>query len=391
MARKPRRYLTIEQTEDLWARWSQGESLKAISRAFDKTSSAIYLVLSRTGGIRPPERKRHPKSLTLSEREDISRGLAQGWNIRAIADAIGRAASTISREVRRNGGRTTYRATIAEQRAWNMSRRPKACKLAGNKWLRCVVTEKLKVNWSPEQIADWLKREFAHDEDKWVSHETIYKSLFIQAPGVLKKELMAHLRSKRTIRRSRHSTSKGASRGQIVDAVSICERPASIEDRAIPGHWEGDLIAGTGRSYIATLVERHSRYYVLVKVNSKNTDEVISALIRQAKRMPAHLLKSLTWDRGLEMAAHRRFTEATDVDVYFCDPQSPWQRGSNENTNRLLRQYFPKRTNLSVHSQADLDRFAAELNERPRKTLNFSTPRKCFYDSISNLGERIVP
>lgn len=295
-------------------------------------------MLSRVGGIRPPKRKRHPKSLTVFEREEISRGLAQGLSIRAIAELVGRAASTISREVCRNGGRTAYRASNAEQRAWDTSRRPKACKLAGNKWLRRVVSEKLKINWSPEQIAGWLKRGFGDDEDKKVSHETIYRSLFVQARGVLKKELMAHLRSKRTIRRSRHSTSKGAARGQIVDAISIRERPASIEDRAIPGHWEGDLIAGTGGSYVATLVERHSRFCVLVKVGSKNTDEVISALIRQAKKMPSHLLKSLTWDRGLEMAAHRRFTDATDVDVYFCDPQSPWQRGSNENTNRLLRQ-----------------------------------------------------
>ncbi|MEL6363040.1 MAG: IS30 family transposase [Pseudomonadota bacterium] len=383
MARKPRRYLTIEQTEDLWARWSRGESLKAIGRAFDKTSSAIYLVLSRTGGIRPLERKRHPRSLTLCEREEISRGLAQGWSIRAIADAVGRAASTISREVRRNGGRTAYRAASAERRAWDTSRRPKACKLAGSIWLRRVVTEKLKINWSPEQIAGWLKREFADDEEKWVSHETIYKSLFIQARGVLKKELMARLRSRRTIRRSRHSTSKGDSRGQIVDAVSIRERPASIEGRAIPGHWERDLIAGTGGSYIATLVERHSRYCVLVKVNSKNTDEVVSALIRQANTIPAQVLKSLTWDRGLEMAAHRRFTVATDVDVYFCDPQSPWQRGSNENTNRLLRQYFPKRTDLLIHSQATLDQVALQLNERPRKTLNFRSPAERF-DSIIN-------
>ena len=384
MARKPRRYLTIEQTEDLWGRWSRGESLKAIGRAFDKTSSAIYLVLSRTGGMRPPERKRHPKSLTLFEREEISRGLVQGLSIRAIAETVGRAASTISREVRRNGGRTAYRAANAEQRAWDTSRRPKACKLAASKWLRHTVTEKLKINWSPEQIAGWLKREFSDDEDKRVSHETIYKSLFIQARGVLKKELMAHLRSKRTIRRSRHSTSKGGSRGQIVDAVSIRERPASVEDRAIPGHWEGDLIAGTGGSYIATLVERSSRYCVLVKVGSKNTDEVISALIQQAQKIPSHLLKSLTWDRGLEMAAHRRFTDATDINVYFCDPQSPWQRGSNENTNRLLRQYLPKRTDLSIYSQGALDRIACELNERPRKTLAFETPAERFTD-MANL------
>ncbi|MEO0674783.1 MAG: IS30 family transposase, partial [Pseudomonadota bacterium] len=267
MARKPRQHLTIDQTEELWARWSRGESLKAIGRAFDKTSSAIYLVLSRTGGIRPPERKRHLKSLTLCEREEISRGLAQGLSIRAIAEYVGRAASTISREIRRNGGRTAYRAANAEQRAWDASRRPKACKLAGNKWLRRVVTEKLKINWSPEQIAGLLKREFVYDRDKWVSHETIYKSLFIQARGVLKKELMANLRSRRTIRRSRHATSKGDSCGQIVDAVSIRDRPPSVEDRAVPGHWEGDLIVGAGGSYMATLAEITSFVFLLLTFN----------------------------------------------------------------------------------------------------------------------------
>lgn len=235
--------------------------------------------------------------------------MLRALRIRTIAEAVGRAASTISREVRRNGGRIAYRAADAGQRAWDASRRPKACKLAV-----------------------WLKREFVYDEDKWVSHETIYKSLFTQALGVLTKELMANLRSRHTIRRSRHATSKGDSRGHIVDAVSIRDRPASVEDWAAPDHWEGDLIVGAGGGYMATLVERHSRYCILLKVSSKNTNEVISALIRQAQKMPSHLLKSLTWDRGLEIADHRRFSDETDVDVYFCDPQSPWQRGSNENT-----------------------------------------------------------
>ena len=254
------------------------------------------------------------------------------------------------------------------------TRRPKACKLAKHTQLRRQVIRKLKDYWSPEQIAGWLKLEYPMDSDKTISHETIYKSLYIQARGVLKKELTAHLRSRRTIRRSKHATRKGAKRGEIKDAVSIGERPSSVEDRAIPEHWEGDLIAGTRGSYIATLVERNSRYLMLVKVQNKSTDAVVPALIKQVKKLPNHLMKSLTWDRGLELAAHRKFTVATNVDVYFCDPSSPWQRGSNENTNRLLRQYFPKGTNIAVHSQSKLNQVARQLNERPRKTLGFETP-----------------
>ncbi len=242
------------------------------------------------------------------------------------------------------------------------------------------------MNWSPEQIAGWLKRSHPREEHNQVSHETIYRSLFVQARGVLKKELMQYLRSQRTMRRSRHASLKRDGLGQIKDAVSISERPASIEDRAVPGHWEGDLIAGSGNSYIATLVERHTRYVMLVKVQNKDTESVVSALIKQAHKLPRELYKSLTWDRGKELADHRRFTLATDVDVYFCDPQSPWQRGSNENTNRLLRQYLPKGTDLSVHSQAHLNKIARQLNGRPRKTLQFETPAEKFNQCVAMIG-----
>jgi len=242
------------------------------------------------------------------------------------------------------------------------------------------------LNWSPEQIAGWLKRAHSREEHNQVSHETIYRSLFVQARGVLKKELMQYLRSKRTIRRSRHATLKRDGLGQIKDAISISQRPASVEDRAVPGHWEGDLIGGSRNSYIATLVERHSRYVMLVKVPNKDTQGVVSALIKQSRKLPRELYKSLTWDRGKELADHKRFTLATDVDVYFCDPRSPWQRGSNENTNGLLRQYFPKGTDLSVYSQAHLNKVARQLNERPRKTLGFETPAERFNACVVSIG-----
>ena len=373
MGRRARRVFTPEQRTELWERYRRGESLKSIGRIFEKDSGAIYGVLSRTGGIEPSPRKRSRLALTLSDREEISRGLVAGLSFRKIANCIKRAPSTISREVNRNGGRTQYRAAQAEDRMLIETRRPKQCKLAIHVGLRRLVVRKLKDNWSPEQIAGWLKHERPMDSDKTISHETIYKTLYIQARGVLKKELKAHLRSRRTIRRSKHATRKGAKRGEIKDAVSISDRPPSVEDRAIPGHWEGDLIAGKRGTYIATLVERHSRFLMLVKVENKSTDAVVPALIKQVRKLPSHLMKSLTWDRGLELAAHRKFTVATNVDVYFCDPSSPWQRGSNENTNRLLRQYFPKGTNIAVYSQAKLNQIARQMNERPRKTLGFET------------------
>jgi IS30 family transposase len=324
--------------------------------------------------------------LTLSEREEISRGIAGGLSLRAIARQIERSPSTISREISRNGSLKHYRASQADKAAWERARRPKPCKLAGSPMLRCIVARKLRSNWSPEQIAGWLKRAYPGEDNHQVSHETIYRSLFIQARGVLKKELLQYLRTKRTIRRPKHASLKGQGLGQITNAVSIRERPASVEDRAVPGHWEGDLIAGSNNSYIATLVERHTRYVMLAKVSGKDTETVINALVKQARSLPKELYRSLTWDRGSEMADHQRFTLATDIDVYFCDPQSPWQRGSNENTNRLLRQYFPKGTDLSVHSQAKLSAVARQLNERPRKTLDFETPAERFNACVASIG-----
>jgi IS30 family transposase len=320
------------------------------------------------------------------EREEISRGIAADESARSLARKLGRSPSTVAREINRNGGYDRYRASQAEETAWERARRPKRCKLADNPQLREAVERKLKGNWSPEQIAGWLKSVHPGDEAYQVSHETIYRSLFVQARGVLKKELVGHLRSKRTIRRSKGAGAKGDRRGQIVDLVSIRERPAAVEDRAVPGHWEGDLLSGSKNSHIATLVERHTRYVMLAKVANKETQTVVSALIRQAKNLPTELYKSLTWDRGKELADHRRFTLATDIAVYFCDPQSPWQRGSNENTNGLLRQYFPKGTDLSVHSQAYLNRVARQLNERPRETLAFQTPADRFNACVASIG-----
>jgi len=294
--------------------------------------------------------------------------------MRTIARALKRAPSTVSREIARHGGREDYRAGIADEAAWANARRPKRCRLATHRRRCRIVVKKLRLEWSPVQISEWLKKEYPAALDMQISHEAIYRSLFIQARGVLKKELLGHLRSRRTIRRSKHATSRKQSRGQIVDAISIRERPAEVEDRAIPGHWEGDLIAGTHRSYIATLVERQSRFTMLVKLNGKSSPEVVKALIKQVRHLPRELKRSLTWDRGLEMAHHKDFSIATNVDVYFCDPGSPWQRGTNENTNGLLRQYLPKRSDLSEHSQADLNKIALRLNQRPRKTLSFSCP-----------------
>jgi IS30 family transposase len=377
---------TEAQKADIWNRWRRGESLNSIGRLFDRPSSSIFNMLAPTGGIRPPPRQRSCLALTLAEREEISRGLACRLSLRAIATQLGRSPSTISRELHRNGGATGYRAVKADQAAWDRARRPKRCKLACNRSLSRTIATKLRLLWSPHQIAGWLKREYPEDESHQVSHETIYKSLFIQARGALKKELQQHLRSQRAIRRSRHANQKRDGRGQITNAVSIRERPASVEDRAVPGHWEGDLIAGSNNSYIAALVERHTRYAMLAKVKNKDTESVVSALIRQAKKLPSELYKSLTWDRGHELADHQRFTLATDIQVYFCDPSSPWQRGSNENTNRLLRQYFPKGTDLSVHSQAKLNAVARQLNERPRKTLEFETPAERFNACVASIG-----
>ena len=386
MAYRTRIYYTDTQKAEMWDRWRRGETLHSIARLFDRHHTSVRGILAATGGIRPSERRRSRLALTLAEREEISRGIARDHSLRAIAARLKRAPSTISREVNRNGGLKHYRASRADQAAWDRAQRPKSCKLIIHRALARLVATKLNALWSPEQIAGWLKYMYPDDEHYQVSHETIYKSLFIQARGALKKELLQHLRSKRTMRRSRHASLKGEGLGKITNTVSIRERSASVEDRAVPGHWEGDLIFGSNNSQIATLVERHTRYVMLAKVDSKDTETVINALIKQAYKLPRELYKSLTWDRGSEMADHQRFTLATDIKVYFCDPQSPWQRGSNENTNGLLRQYFPKGTDLSVHSQAKLNAVARQLNERPRKTLGFQTPAERFNACVASIG-----
>ena len=374
MAQRGRPGLSPEQKRELWSRWKAGESLSEIGRALGKQPGSIHGVVASNGGYVPAVRRRSARVLTISEREEISRGLAEGASLRRIAGRLQRAPSSISREVARHGGRHRYRAARAEERAWDRARRPKPCKLAAVPRLRELVAGKLAEEWSPEQISGWLARTYPGEQDLQVSTETIYRSLFVQARGVLRKELTAHLRTRRTMRRSRQATRSGQGRGGIVDAVSIRERPAEASDRAVPGHWEGDLLAGSANTHIATLVERQSRYVMLVKVDGKDTTTVVDALAIHVQTLPVQLRASLTWDRGMELADHRRFTVATDVAVYFCDPRSPWQRGTNENTNGLLRQYFPRKTDLSVHSQADLDAVAARLNTRPRKTLQYQTP-----------------
>ena len=378
MVYRTRLHYTEDMKSFIWDRYKQGDSVWSIARSFDRSSSSIHRQLAQTGGIRPVARKRHCRSLSLAEREEISRGIVAGLSIRAIAITLERAPSTVSREINRNGGCSQYRAAKADQDAWDRALRPKACKLVLNRHLSSAVELKLKRKWSPQQIAGWLKHENPDDEFNQVSHETIYRSLFIQARGALKKELQEYLRSKRSIRRAKKSSLKGIGLGAMPGAISIRERPASVEDRAVPGHWEGDLIEGSNKTFIATLVERHSRYVMLAKLKDKRSDTVVSALIKQARKLPDELYKSLTWDRGSEMTNHQRFTLETNIKVYFCDPQSPWQRGSNENTNRLLRDYFPKGTDLSVHSQKKLDWVARELNERPRKTLEYETPAARF-------------
>ncbi len=386
MKQRRRIYYSAAQRSEIWDRWQRGESMTSIGRGFDRGSSSILSVLSPTGGIRPADRIRAQHTLSLCEREEISRGLSTCRSLRSIARELGRAPSTISREVRRNGGADRYRATSSDQAAWDRALRPKLCKLACHPSLSRAVSTKLRRKWSPEQIAGWLKRAFPEEKQSQVSHETIYRSLFVQARGVLKKELLEHLRAKRTIRRSRHASLKRNGLGQIKNAVSISQRPASVEDRAVPGHWEGDLIGGSKNSYIATLVERQSRYVMLIKVPNKDTESVVSALIKQSRKLPRELYKSLTWDRGKELADHQRLTLATNVDVYFCDPRSPWQRGSNENTNRLLRQYFPRGTDLSLYSQAKLSAVARQLNERPRKTLQYQTPAERFAECVASIS-----
>lgn len=386
MKNRKRIHYTDSQKAEMWDRWQRGEPLNRIAALFDRHASSVRGILMQHGGIRPPSRRRSPRALSLSEREEISRGLAAGRSIRSIAASLGRAPSTVNREINRNEGPEGYRASQADQAAWDRARRPKPCKLAMHRALAVRVAEKIQRQWSPEQIAGWLRRTYPDEASCQVSHETIYRTLYIQSRGALKQELLAHLRRTRAMRRSRHHTQKTGNHGRITEAVAISERPASAEDRAVPGHWEGDLLFGDRSSQIATLVERQTRYVMLVKVAGKDTETVIDALIKNARRLPKQLYRSLTWDRGKEMAGHRRFTLATDIQVYFCDPYHPWQRGTNENTNGLLRQYFPKGISLADVSQAELDAVARQLNERPRKTLGYQTPAERYRQTVASIG-----
>lgn len=386
MARTGRPGISAEQKNELWQRWKAGDTLSDIGRALGKHAGSIFGVLVAKGGIAPAIRIRRANALTVAEREEIARGLAVGSSIRQLARELGRAPSTICREVSRNGGARRYRPSLAEERASMRALRPKPCRLASYPELCALVADRLENRWSPQQVSGWLKATHPGRREMQLSHETIYRSLFVQARGVLKKELLAHLRSRRVMRRGKMATTAGQTRGQIIGAVSIRERPAEIEDRAVPGHWEGDLLSGARNSHIATLVERRSRFVMLVRVGGKDSESVVDALVRQVRRLPEGLMASLTWDRGTELAYHRRFTLATDVAVYFCDPQSPWQRGSNENTNGLLRQYFPRGMNLSSLTQEHLDAVALSLNTRPRKTLGYRTPADTLNEAVVLTG-----
>ena len=388
MGRKRKRWTSFTDAEIalVWQRWRDGVGTGQIGREMDRSAQAVKYVVVRSGGIPPETRRRSALALRAAEREEISRGLARGESVRGIAARLGRAPSTISREIRRHGGATEYRAAAADEAAWQHARRPKLCRLAQNVRLRRMVERKLRSDWSPQQIAAWLMETFPEDPTLHVSHETIYRTLYVQSRGALKKELVSHLRRSPGYRRSRKSTAATELRGRIVDAISISERPPEAEDRAVPGHWEGDLLAGTKQSNIATLVERHSRYVMLIRLRDRSATTVASALARKIQRLPASLKQSLTWDRGLEMAEHKAFTVATDVQVFFCDPYSPWQRGSNENTNGLLRQYFPKGQDVSHYTQRQLDNVALKLNTRPRQTLGWRTPAQALAAAVALTG-----
>jgi IS30 family transposase len=371
------------QQEQVWVLWGQGLSLRAVARRLGVRPEPVRWYVSATGGVRPVARRRAGGCLSRVEREEISRGLARGEGYRRIARAIGRCHTTVLREVARNGGREGYRADAAEAAAWERARRPKVCKLAAVPRLAQVVGEKLALKWSPEQISGWLARAYPDDPGMQVSHETIYLSLFVQSRGALRRELCAQLRSGRRMRRPRQAGLGGQGRGRIRDMVMISQRPAEAADRAVPGHWEGDLLLGKRPTGIATLVERTSRYTQLIALpDGYRADRVRLALERSVSSLPEQLRRSLTWDQGREMAEHARFTIQSGVQVYFCDPNSPWQRGSNENTNGLLRQYFPQRSDLGV-AQERLDEVAAELNGRPRKTLGWMTPAERYAEILA--------
>lgn len=378
--------LSPDDVDTLWSRWQQGETAVQISAVLGCHKGTVTWYVDRAGGLRPRERRRAGRALSLAEREEISRGLAAAEGVRAIARRVGRPASTISRELRRHGGSTHYRASVADAAAWERARRPKHCRLARHRRLRRLVEQKLRADWSPQQIAVWLQRTFPQESSMHVSHETIYRALYVQARGALKRALVAHLRRGQRYRRPRAAARATRGPGQLVDIVSIAERPPSADTRAVPGHWEGDLLMGKLGTQIATLVERQSRFVLLQRLPAADSGTVVAALAQRVQRLPAALRQSLTWDRGKEMAQHQAFTIATDIQVYFCDPQSPWQRGSNENTNGLLRQYFPKGTDFTRVTQRQLDTIALKLNTRPRQTLAWKTPAEVLEETVALTG-----
>jgi IS30 family transposase len=375
--------LSAEEKERIWAAVKRGQSFRSVGRDMDRAGKSVGRVVNERGGV-PPRWVRSEHRLSLAEREEISRGLAEDSSLRSIAAGLGRSPSTISREVAAAGGRRRYRAWAAEGAAFRRAQRPKAAKLADMPALRVEVEAKLEAWWSPQQISSWLKETYPDQPEMQVSHETIYQSLFVQGRGALRKELARCLRSGRAVRRpqSRHQASN-----KLKDMVMISERPAEVADRAVPGHWEGDLIVGkAGRSAVGTLVERSTRYVMLLRLEAQTAQAVREAMTRQILTLPASLRHSLTWDQGREMAEHAQFSLDTNVAVYFCDPHSPWQRGSNENTNGLLRQYMPRGTDLSRHSQADLDAMADSLNGRPRQTLGWRPPSKALAEFVASTG-----
>jgi IS30 family transposase len=375
--------LTPEAIGELWVRLQSGKAAKPAARELGLGTSTVRAYLLRCGGVRPEPRRRAPCRLSMVEREEISRGLAAGHSLRRIGAGLGRAPSTISREVAANGGSRRYRAARADRQAWSRAGRPKPCKLATRPVLRDMVEEKLQRRWSPQQIAGWLKLAFPTSPEMQVSHETIYRTLFVQSRGALRRELTRYLRTGRVIRRPK-GVRLPDGRGGRPGTLHISERPPEAEDRAVPGHWEGDLVFGKNMSPVATLVERSTRYLMLVALPQGNhqAGAVAGALAAAITTLPSQLAKSLTWDLGHEMAQHQRFTVQTGVQVYFCDPKSPWQRGSNENTNGLLRQYLPRRLDFRTLTQADLDAIAQELNERPRQTLKFKTPSQALAEVL---------
>jgi len=378
---------STEDRETIWDMREAGVPVKRIAKHLGRQNSSLRMFIADHGGTRPSGRERSELRLSLEEREEISRGLAAGLSIRAIATGLGRSPSTVCREVNANGGRRSYRALQADRGAEKRALRPKRAKLSQCRRLPGTVERELEALWSPQQISSWLAETYPDNPEMQVSHETIYQSLFVQSRGALRKELHACLRTGRAMRRAKAYTKGGVGQGQLTNMVMISERPSEVKDRAVPGHWEGDLIFGKRMTTIGTLVERHSRYVILLKLpNGHGAEAVRKAMTKRILTLPAQLRRSITWDQGKEMAEHVQFTVDTGVQIYFCDPKSPWQRGSNENTNGLLRQYLPRSSDLSQCTQRELDAIARSLNTRPRQTLGWMTPSKAFADAVAMTG-----